>query len=58
MLVSLIYVKVVTAMLMPSLIQVAVGTSARRPKLVGFVYVTVRRSKDVSNRFVLLTYQL
>ena len=30
----------------------------RRLKLVGFIYVPVRRRKNVSNRSVLLTYQL
>ena len=41
-----------------SLTQVAVGKSLRRLKLVGFIYVPVRRWKDVSNWSVLLTYQL
>ena len=39
-------------------IQVPLGTSLRRLKLVGFIYVPVRRCKDVSNRSVLLIYQL
>ena len=33
-------------------------TSLRRPKLVGFIYVSMRRCNDVSNRSVSLTYQL
>ena len=41
-----------------SLTQVSIGTSLRRLKLVGFIYVPVRRRKDVSNRSVLFTYQL
>ena len=38
--------------------QVLVVTLLRRPKLVGFIYVPVRRRKDVSNKSVSLTYQL
>ena len=41
-----------------SLIYVPVGTSLQRLKLVGFIYVPVKRRKNVSNRSVLLTYQL
>ena len=41
-----------------SLTQVLVDTSLRRLKLVGFIYVPVRRRKNVSNRFDLLAYQL
>ena len=41
-----------------SLTQVSIGTSLRRLKLVGFVYVPMRRRKDVSNRSVLFMYQL
>ena len=41
-----------------SVTYVPVGTSLPRLKLVGFIYVPVRRRKNVSNRSVLLTYQL
>ena len=41
-----------------SLIQVPVVTLLARLRLVGFVYAPLRRCKDVSNRSVLLTYQL
>ena len=34
------------------------STSLRRLKLVGFIYIPVRRLKDVSNRSDKLTYQL
>ena len=41
-----------------SLTYVPVGTSLQRLKLVGFIYVPVKHRKNVSNRSVLLTYQL
>ena len=40
-----------------SLTQVPVGTSLRHLKLLGFIYVPVRRRKSISNRSDLLTYQ-
>ena len=59
--VGLIQVPVVTSLRRVKLVtltQVPVVTSLRRLKLVGFIYVTVKRPKDVSNRSVSLTYQL
>ena len=41
-----------------SLTYVPVSTSLRRLRLTGFFYVQVRRCENVSNRSVLLTYQL
>ena len=41
-----------------SLINVPVGTSLVYFKLIGFIYVPVRRRKNVSNRSTLLTYHL
>ena len=41
-----------------SLNQVQVGTLLRRLKLLGFFYIPFRHHKNVSSRFVLLTYQL
>ena len=59
--VSLIQVLVETSLQRVKLVgltYVPVDTSLRRLKLVGFIYVPVRRRKKVSNRTVLLTYQL
>ena len=41
-----------------SLTYVSTGTSLQRLKLYSFIYVPMRRRKDVSNRSVSLTYQL
>ena len=59
--VDLIQVPVMTSLgpvKLVSLTQVPVGTSLQHLKLIGFIYVPVRRRKDVSNKSVLLTYQL
>ena len=41
-----------------SLTYVPAGKSVQRLKLIGFIYVPVRRRKNVSNRSILLTFQL
>ena len=59
--VSLIQVLVKTSLQLVqlvNLIQVPVVTSLGRLRFLGFVYVPLRRRKDVSNRSILLTYQL
>ena len=40
------------------LIKVSIGTSLQRLKLVGFIYIPLRRCKDVTNRSISFTYQL
>ena len=59
--VSLIQVPFKTSLRLVQLvshIQVPAVTSLGRLRFIGFVYVPLRRRKDVSNRSVLLTYQL
>ena len=41
-----------------SLIKVSIGTSSQPLNLVGFIYIPMRRCKDVTNRSVSFTYQL